>query len=549
MRSLLYLHGVGDDGSRLDWLEVLGLGDQQPVAPDYSDLLVGDTPPVEVQPPRTASRSSPDDVDRRIYRSWQAQRHEELRLLGSTSSLPDRQQGFARVPDFIDAIAERLVTGFLYEQVGHYTNDEVRRQAIRLRIVNSIPAGTDQLVVVAHSLGALVALDLVQNLPDGLEISLLVTAASALARRQVPDHILQLRHEFPYGRVHGWVNVYNTSDAVTRGLPIGPRFPQAIDVSVSASIGDHSLATCLADPGVSQVIRQAITGSQSTPQSQPTDRPDSLSRDEAMQLAVVQMTLRMEDLLAARPDTTPEDLAKFHEARRLVAESFQGLSGQQQAWERDNSQILKHHTAEKDVPAILIRLTAADPMRLLQVHVPKEIDREARIQAAVDIGLPPSWIDLARKCLDQVEKALPTIGEDAEPEAEVLGDREQKEARDVTTSLRLALSGLDLQEALPRVRYGVADLRPVMSELVTRALVADRLGSPSAGSEERDALSQLMVTLGVHRAKLGQMPESGTRLASQLRRRTASVAQGLTWLAAQGIGLRPIPAPENTEPA
>lgn len=551
MRRLLYLHGVGDDGTRLDWFELLDLGQDTLLAPDYSDLLNAEPANFLVPQDNYPTKSNPADSARRDYRSGQVRLHEDLLSFGSTSILPGRRSGFSRVPQFIDAIAEELVVGFVFESVSQYASDAARRRAIRRRVTDSLPSQGCELVVVGHSLGALVALDLVAHLPDNVHVELLVTAASALARRKVPEETLHLRHEFPYDRVGVWLNVYNTSDAVTRGAPIGPRFPQAIDVSVAGSFGDHALATCVADPGVLHVIRSACAD-QAKPPVPPEDFPggDDLERAEALHLTLAQLTMRMEELLATQANTTPEDLVKFHEARRLVHEAFTMAPDRGQSWDQDHAKILRKHTAEEDVPAVLVRLVDANPLHLLKVRVPDAIDKQARIQAAADIGLPPSWIAIAETCLLQVEQALP-FGNNHRTETDSphsdSDEHEVAEIDNVRESLRRTLSSLMLVAPESAKVGKLADLQPAVSELLVRALVAHRLGSRLAGTEEREALSRLMVELGQHRARISRWPTTSANLAHQLQERVTAVAQALDWLAGQGIGLNPRKTPPEPE--
>lgn len=551
MKHLLYLHGVGDDGTRLDWFDLLGVERHTLVAPDYSDLLRA--PSSDLTDPQTQepTKSSPTDRNRHQYRSDQVSLHEELRTFGSVSILPGGTRGFGRVPDFIDAIAEHLVVGLVYDAISHYTREETRRRTIRKRVTDCLPDAGCELVIVGHSLGALVALDLVAHLPDDVEVDLLVTAASTLARRNLPDEALHMRHDFPYHRVGRWLNVYNPSDVVTRGVPIGPRFPQVIDVSVSGSFGDHALATCIADPGVTQVIRGACRDRVRTPEhSEKKPRGMSLRRAEALHLTLTQLTMRMEDLLATQPETTPEELSKFHEARRLAHASSALVPGFDKSWEQDHSSILRAYTTEADIPAVLVRLASADPMHQMQVRITGEVDQRARVQTAVDAGLPPSWIALAQRCLEQVGELLPPIDQagttsgapDREPD-----DHDPALGNKLLESLGRSLSGLTLAVAQPMGISGLTDLHPAISELMARALVAHQLGVRQPGTEERETLSRFMVDLGLLRARLGRRSTPPAVLADQLQDLMTTVAKSLDWLAGRGIGLLPSESPTRSE--
>jgi pimeloyl-ACP methyl ester carboxylesterase len=543
MKRLLYLHGVGDDGKRLDWFDSLNLGRGELVAPDYLDLLNAE--PASFEGPRDSfpTKSDATDTSRRNYRSSQVQLHEELGRFGSCSILPERRSRLSRVPGFIDAIAEQLVVRLAFEAVSRYNNDEARRRAVRQRVAEALPDGGCELVVVGHSLGALVALDLVAHLPDNVHIQLLVTAASALARRKVRQETLQLRHRFPYDRVGVWLNVYNTSDAVTRGSPIGPRFPQVIDVSVSGSFGDHALATCIADPGVAHVIRSAVAdGAEKAIPTESMPTGELLPRTQTLHLALAQLTMRMEELLATLATTTPADLVKFHEARRLVHEGPATVAELNQPWDSDHADILRKRTAEEDVSTVLMQLTVANPLESLTVRIPAAIEMQARLQAAKDIGLPPSWIALAEECLAQIEVALPLLHDDrTESDADHVDDekRDVAEINIIRDSLRRTLSNLTLTAPHASTVGQLADLRPAVAELLARALVSHRLGARMAGTEEREALSRLMAELGHHRARVGRWSTTPLHFAGQLQESVTAVAQGLDWLASQGIGIQP----------
>ena len=107
--------------------------------------------------------------------------------------------------------------------------------------------------------------------------------------------------------------------------------------------------------------------------------------------------------------------------------------------------------------------------------------------------------------------------------------------------MQQSLAGMSLNQDLPRLRDSVTDLAPIMVELVARALVANQIGTPAPGSEERAALSRMMVVLGKHRAKLAEVPDSPQALLSALKDNASLIGDGLSWLGNQGIGIRPRP--------
>lgn len=541
--ALLYLHGVGDDGTRRDWWERmiavsgLDLSGIDVIAPDYADLLAAPSSSLRQIGPAPVTSGHPGAEDRRSYRAGQAERHSAMVSAGSDSHWPHRRRGFARVPGMIDAIGERIVIGMLYEEVGRYIDEDRRRRAILRRALDVLPAGP--VVIIGHSLGALVALELIRHLPDDTDVPLLVTAASALARRRLPEDLVHLNDEFPYHRVGGWVNVYNPADPVTRGLPIGMRFPQTIDVSVRAGFADHALATCLADPGVARVV----AGSLVAVSPELSRDVDELPLGDALTVAQLQLTGHMEQLLAADPATTVEALTTFMMARRVAGERL-ALRGSEQhlEWDRDHGDLLRHHVAEKDIPALLVRLCDPEPLAPLSVPVAPRILDEARRRVVADLGVPPAWLEVAARSTAEAATVFrPLRRRRRAPQPEPADDDEEIAAT-ITASVRASLQPHAVGEVAPSTRFaaGVGDLRPACAELVARALTAHRVGTPGAGAPERTALSRLMVVLGEHRLRVSGQSGAHERLLAELRRRAETVASSLSWLARQGVGLRPV---------
>lgn len=554
MTALLYLHGVGDDGTRRDWWDQLGavtgqsLDNVTVIAPDFADLLTNKArliPTTAASPLTTADFSS--DRVRRRYRSDQAALNTQLRNAGSASVWPYRRKGFSRVPGVLDAIGEKLVMGVIFEEVGKYNGDEQRRRAVLARVISLLP--TDEpVVILGHSLGALVALDLIMHLPDGLEVPLLVTAASALARRRLPPDVAELPRRFPYDRVGGWINVFNPSDAVTRGLPIGMRFPQAIDVTVKGTLGDHNLRTCLLDPGVADALARSLDPgppAAATPGRAVIEiSREPLTRRQAMELATVQIAFYMEQLIAEQADTSPEALAQFTEARRMAGERAALRSAAtHHDWDRDHAHDLWHLVAEKDIASVLVRIAGVNPFAPMKVPVPRVISEDARRRVAVDAGLSPGWVDVAAKSLLDAALVFRPMRKRSRSEAEEpLPMTDDDEAAHITAAVRASLLPLGVADSMgtSRLTSGLGDIRPVCIELLARALTAQRLGIPLAGSEERTVLSRLMVLLGDHRARILQQVGNHDRLLAELRRRTATVGASLSWLADQGVGLAPV---------
>ena len=521
---LLYLHGVGDDGTRRDWWPALteaapdGLADVDVYAPDYSDLLSGKT---KADAPHRIGDLRPDPhlLARRHYRTRQAALHRELIAAGSQSQWPYRRRGFDRIPGAIDAIGERFVLGVIYDEVSRYCRDDRLRRTIRERVLELMP-DDGEVVIVAHSLGALVALDLLPHLPGTVEVPLLITAATSLARRKLPPTALDIPLSFPYHRVRGWINVFNPADAVTRGRPIGMRFPQAIDVAANGSLGDHSLNTCLRQPGIAAAVVAGLTEvtAGSLPAAVGAVEPrESLPQPVALHLARL---LLLENLVAAAaeaPDTSPREVNDLSIARDLVLEQLPPPADLTPEWAADPATTLTDHMAESDVAAVLIELTGEDPLASVEQTSPTAALDQARRQTADDLGIPPDWVALAHTTHAQVARSPMRKWRGGRlKDLDLLSPRFQRGARNVTA------------------RGREPELVTACRDLLARALLAARLGQPEAGHAEHHTFARVLESLSI--ARIGAFHSGEQALAERIVSQIETVGSYLSHLASHGLG-------------
>ncbi|MFD8229527.1 serine protease, partial [Streptomyces massasporeus] len=112
---------------------------------------------------------------------------------------------------------EWTIATFLRD-VDLYLGDSAVRQAVLDCVMETMPT-SGELVLVTHSLGTVVGMDLLNRLPDGLDPILLVTAGSPLGLDGVNERLLTRGpHQPP--RVRDWVNVWCPTDAVAIGCPL-----------------------------------------------------------------------------------------------------------------------------------------------------------------------------------------------------------------------------------------------------------------------------------------------------------------------------------------
>lgn len=143
---------------------------------------------------------------------------------------------------FFSGIAERVMIGSL-KQVGSYFTDQNVRSRIRQRVLDTIE--TDTAVVVAHSLGSVVAYEALCNEPD-TPVTTLVTVGSPLGiRNLVFDRLIPPpnngRGPWP-GNLLSWTNIADQGDIVALAKTLAPLFGTGVcDVSIHNGSRAHDI--------------------------------------------------------------------------------------------------------------------------------------------------------------------------------------------------------------------------------------------------------------------------------------------------------------------
>ncbi len=278
-RTVLYLHGVGERVRGGRWRTALdralvgqGLSPLLPgvdlLAPDYVDLLAGSAP-------RPCPCSHPGHPGHRVP---PGPTYDAARAAAARPRFMDERQ---RVADLLGAPspARHLVPAPVYElgrhawgavsrpmrHVEHYRRRPALRQAVLSRVLETLAgrrrsAGTedDDVVVVAHSLGALVALDLLPHLPGGTRVPRLVTLGSPAGWPSLHRGPGRSEGSFPYDRVGSWVNLHSPWDLVPLGRGSARLFPAAVDVPVVLPPARHGAELYLGVPVVARVLADAL---------------------------------------------------------------------------------------------------------------------------------------------------------------------------------------------------------------------------------------------------------------------------------------------------
>jgi pimeloyl-ACP methyl ester carboxylesterase len=287
---VVFLHGIGDGNRDYDWLDGLNRGLTQagfdPVdradvlAPRYADLLKTDG--ITAKLPAITYKVKDDALARREFERRQARVQRLLR-----QEFGVRTYGFNLIPDPVWNAAPGAVVDYLsmydLDQVRRYIGSDGLRAAIMLRIINALP-DDGEVVLIGHSLGSVIAIDLLDHLPEQLHVRRFITIGSPAGIRALHEGSERLLKRFPYSRVDDWSNFLNVRDIVTGGRGLASTFPGAQDFMLT--VRGHQADTYLGDPAVAGLVADALY-----PQAEPaaatgTDIAVRMSEAEASALLV-----------------------------------------------------------------------------------------------------------------------------------------------------------------------------------------------------------------------------------------------------------------------
>jgi hypothetical protein len=261
--KIVFLHGIGDGDPKYEWLDGLNRGleqagfdpidREQVIAPRYSSYLrtagrSGKLPPLTYKP-------KDESTARRDFERRQARVQRLLRVQHSV-----RTFGFNLIPDALWDAAPKLVFNRLpildLDQVRRYVRDDKVRADVMNHILGFFPTYGD-VVLVAHSLGSVIAIDLLDHLAEDVHVRRFITIGSPANIRALHEGSERLLKKFPYARVDDWSNFLNPRDIVTGGRGLARTFPGAQDFLLGDFNG-HDAARYLGNPAVASLIADAL---------------------------------------------------------------------------------------------------------------------------------------------------------------------------------------------------------------------------------------------------------------------------------------------------
>ncbi|MCW4466535.1 alpha/beta hydrolase [Glutamicibacter sp. MNS18] len=261
---LLFLHGVGDGDPQNDWKDRLSqslvdaeypsLDDVELIVPKFAHALKGadefdGVPPITYKRPRRSEAG----LCRREF---------EHRMAGLEFKLGrhDSGNGWPLGESIIDvAFSTKFFT-----QASNYMRNERIRAGVLARILKRIPA-KGRIVIVGHSLGSVIAADLLLRLPSDIEVVGMVTIGSPLGHRSFDVEKLGSDLKDPPTHLSWWVNIWNDQDPVASHRGVCSVFPWMTDHRITSKPGPsaHRARTYFSDPVVAEAVGYALFGSKS----------------------------------------------------------------------------------------------------------------------------------------------------------------------------------------------------------------------------------------------------------------------------------------------
>lgn len=257
--DVVYLHGVG--GPRLDWHQHVPAGIAATHTVDFTDLIARPSGPSLASTERSdreSNQTAPDGAQwsQPFYRRRDA-------LAGAVEEFERDTKRRAKPPRWRAPVVVPttwLVRSPLFNMgdAARYRSDPAVRGRIASRLADSISQCAGPVVLLAHSLGSVIAVDVLHELE--LRVDLLLTIGSPIGVDLDWCTAWVGSPDFPTAQVGGWLNVVNTRDPIPWNRPVEARFPQAVDAYISAGLlpfgpgGSHDPATYLRSPLVQHVL-------------------------------------------------------------------------------------------------------------------------------------------------------------------------------------------------------------------------------------------------------------------------------------------------------
>lgn len=461
MRHLLFVHGIKNDDPAREWLDTLNRGLRREGvatveergyeihAPSYLELLEAEEEPSGKRPAETYKRASDHDYARAMTRYWLALQDLEECGIKRHEVSPNL---LAKLPAD-GPHANALIK--LVKDAERYRRSPARRNAILQRVLDGLPASGD-LVVIAHSLGSVVARDLIYHLPPALRLRLFMTVGTPLVLKPMREHLKEANRRFPYETIGPWINLVGAGDTVTGHRGLSQVEGQALDlfIDTGAFPAAHYSTSYLDHAAVTMALDWVDTR-----KDEPVDErllPDIALPASLLALVMgAQYGLRLGQTIQDKGLRNRYLAAREIVLARLASQAAEaGLTMTASQLGRDNAAWLRTKTVGDDeLISYLLSALVGNPVTPFEMDIPREARVTALERLARDLGKPKSFAT--------------TI-----VESEQLARRVHKENRITLKRAALAVAGVAVVIAAPALVLAAAPAGLVGGAAIVGGLAA-----------------------------------------------------------------------------
>lgn len=261
--KIVFLHGIGNGDPEHGWLDGLNdalraaghpvIDERMVIAPRYASLL--NTEGLKAKEPKEHKGKRGG----RSRRDFELRQAEVRRLLQHDSRVTTF--GFGRVPDALAGAARNFgaknLPVFDLPMVKRYVNDDGCRATILGFLREQLPT-RGEIILIGHSLGSVIAIDLLDQLPPNLRVRRFITIGSPANCAELHARRKHLLNKVPYDLVDDWSNFFSYGDPVPMGRGLAAMFPGAQDFAVSLGPMVHAAKRYLSQPSIVRLIADVL---------------------------------------------------------------------------------------------------------------------------------------------------------------------------------------------------------------------------------------------------------------------------------------------------
>ena len=446
--KVVFLHGINDTDQNGRWIAGLNRGlvqagfepitAEEAVAPKYGDLLDG-AETARVWPPETYKVSD----DRTARRDFERRQARVQRILSSAPGV--RTHGFNQVPGPVLEAGQHTGINYLpiLRQVRNYVESRKLRGAIMSRILKEISDLRGNIVLIGHSLGSVIAIDLLDHLPPDLHVRRFITIGSPAHCQALHAGSERLLKKFPYAYVDDWSNFVETRDPVTGGRGLASVFPAAQDFFIELGWMVHDADRYLGHEAVAGLVADVIHRPKQPEQATGSALVGRLDEAEALALLSIQfgrrVTTRISDKDVAR---RYEDVLRIIQEDLVAKVQLMAAEGKALAPElRDllDGQFprLPHRWEEHEAARHLAVLATSNSVAPYEINT-GGAQLEALPEVAVDLGF-------TLRLGERVQESVTKINEELLDRRGVV----DRFGKSTSSRLMLAAAGIALVAAAP----------------------------------------------------------------------------------------------------